>query len=63
MVGAGSSREVVASDMSDEVAMEIIDGAEEYPSSLVAIAEDVCRRRVLKSIEAVSERARANGWG
>ena len=60
---APSRREHVASDMSEEVAMKIIEEAERYPSALVAIAEDVCRRRVVKSIQPVLQRAQADGWG
>lgn len=58
-----SRREKLARDMSEVVAMRIVESAEKYPSALVAIAEDVCRRRVLKAIQSVLERAQTEGWG
>ena len=60
---APGHREKIANGLPEDVAMRIIEEAEKYPSTLVAIAEDVCRRRVVKGIQPVLERAQANGWG
>ncbi len=60
---APGRREKIANGLAEDIAMKIIEGAEKYPSTLVAIAEDVCRRRVVKGIQPVLERARAKGWG